>query len=78
MASHPGRAKMIDATERLDVRMSSDGKHLQLRLRDQTGQAVTFSLPACWLNTMLNAVPTSSGRNGPSAGQLEHASGRQQ
>jgi hypothetical protein len=52
---------MIDATELLDVRMSSDGKHLQLRLLDQTGQAVTFSLPACWLNTMLNAVPTSAG-----------------
>jgi hypothetical protein len=52
---------MIDATELLDVRMSPDGKHLRLRLRDQGGQAVTFSLPACWLNTMLNAVPASSG-----------------
>jgi hypothetical protein len=61
MAGNPGRANMIDATELLDARTSSDGKHLQLRLRDQSGQAMTFSLPARWLNTMLNAVPTSSG-----------------
>ena len=51
---------MIDATELLEVRMSSDGQHLQLRLRNQNGNAIIFSLPACWLNTMLNAVPTSS------------------
>jgi hypothetical protein len=52
---------MIDGTELIDVRMAPDGKHLRLRLRDQSGQALTFSLPACWLGKMLNALPPSSG-----------------
>jgi hypothetical protein len=52
---------MIDATELIDVRVSPDGTHLRLRLRDQTGQSLTFSLPACWLGTMLKALPPQSG-----------------
>jgi hypothetical protein len=52
---------MIDATELIDVRVSPDGTQLRLRLRDQSGQSLTFSLPACWLNTMLKALPASRG-----------------
>lgn len=48
---------MIEATELLGLRMSSDGTCLRLRIRDQHGQTVTLSLPVCWLNAMLNAVP---------------------
>ena len=50
---------MIDATELIDVRISADGKSLRLCVRDQSGQTVSVSFPACWLNTMLNAVPQS-------------------
>ena len=50
---------MMDATELIGVRLSTDGTRLRLRVRDQHGQAVTVSLPACWLNTMLNAIPGS-------------------
>jgi hypothetical protein len=52
---------MIDATELIGVRMSSDGKRLRLRVRDQSGQTASFSLPVCWLNAMLNAVPRTTG-----------------
>lgn len=52
---------MIDAMELMGVQMSSDGKRLRLRVRDQSGQTVSFSLPACWLNAMLNALPRSTG-----------------
>ena len=48
---------MIDATELIDVRMSADGKSLRLCVRNQSGQRVSFSFPADWLNAMLNAVP---------------------
>ena len=51
---------MIDAVELLDVRLSADGKCLRLRLRDRDGQAVSLSVPICWLNTILGAVPRSS------------------
>jgi hypothetical protein len=51
----------IDAAELIGVGVSSDGKRLRLRVRDQSGQTVSFSLPACWLNTMLNALPRSCG-----------------
>jgi hypothetical protein len=52
---------MIEATELIGVLVSSDGKRLRLRVRDQDGQTVTFSLPSCWLNAMLTALPRSSG-----------------
>jgi hypothetical protein len=51
---------MIEATELIGLRLSSDGKCLRLRLRDQNGNAVTLSLPAGWLNAMLNTMPVSS------------------
>jgi hypothetical protein len=37
---------MIDATELIGVVMSSDGKRLRLRIRDENGQTVAVSLPA--------------------------------
>ncbi|MEA2726720.1 MAG: hypothetical protein QOD93_745 [Acetobacteraceae bacterium] len=52
---------MIDATELIGVRMSADGKRLRIRIRDQGGQTVSLTLPTCWLNAMLNALPRSSG-----------------
>jgi hypothetical protein len=52
---------MIEATELIGVLVSSDGKRLRLRVRDQGGQTVTFSLPTCWLNAMVSALPWSSG-----------------
>jgi DNA topoisomerase IB len=52
---------MIDATELIDIRVSPDGTQLRLRLRDQSGQSLTFSLPASWLNAMLSALPASTG-----------------
>jgi hypothetical protein len=52
---------MIDATELIGVRMSADGKRLRLRVRDQNGQTVSFSLPANWLNAMLSAMPHATG-----------------
>jgi hypothetical protein len=48
---------MIEATELTDLRVSADGKHLRLRVRDQNGQSVSLSLPVCWLNSLLNALP---------------------
>jgi hypothetical protein len=51
---------MIDATELVAVRMSSNGKRLRLRLRDQSGQTISLSLPVCWLNAMLNVLPRST------------------
>jgi hypothetical protein len=52
---------MIEATELVGLRLSSDGKCLRLRVRDQDGQTVTVSLPVGWLNAMLNALPRSAG-----------------
>ena len=51
---------MIDAMELVGVRVSPDGKRLRLRVRDQSGQTVSFSLPTGWLNAMLTALPDSS------------------
>ena len=50
----PGR---IDAAELGDVRLSADGSHLILRLRDTAGQTVSLSLPTRCLNTVLSALP---------------------
>ncbi len=47
----------IDAAELVSVRLSADRASLRLRLRDQTGRSVCLSLPANWLNTLLNALP---------------------
>jgi hypothetical protein len=52
---------MIDAKELIGVRVSADGKQLRLRVRDESGQTVAFSLPTCWLNTLLTALPRWSG-----------------
>ena len=52
---------MIEATELLGLRLSADGKCLRLRVRDQNGQALSLSLPVCWLNLMLNALPRTTG-----------------
>lgn len=52
---------MIDATELIGLRISSDGKRLRLRVRDQRGETVSFSLPTCWLNAMLTALPPPTG-----------------
>ncbi len=48
---------MIEAADLVGVRVSADGKSLRLRVRDPSGQTVSFSFPACWLNAMLNALP---------------------
>ena len=47
----------IDAAELLDVRLSSDRTRLVLRLRDQTGQSISLSLPMACLNAVMTAVP---------------------
>jgi hypothetical protein len=47
----------IDAAELINVRLSPDRKRLRLTLRDEAGRMVSLSLPANWLNTLLNAVP---------------------
>jgi hypothetical protein len=52
---------MIDAIELIGVLASSDGKRLRLRFRDRSGKTVTLSLPACWLNAMLTALPHAAG-----------------
>jgi hypothetical protein len=48
---------MIEGKELIGVTVSGDGKQLRLRVRDQEGKTVSFSLPARWLNEMLNALP---------------------
>jgi hypothetical protein len=52
---------MTDATELIGVRATPDGKRLKLKVRDENGQTITLTLPASWLNAMLNALPQSSG-----------------
>jgi hypothetical protein len=47
----------IDATELMDVRLSADRTRLVLRLRDQTGQSISLSLPTACLNAVLTAMP---------------------
>ena len=51
---------MIEPTELAGLRLSADGKFLCLRMRDQNGQMVSLSLPTCWLNAMLSALPRHS------------------
>ena len=48
---------MIEATELTALGVSTDGKHLRLRVRDQNGQSVSLSLPVCWLNSLLSVLP---------------------
>ena len=50
----------IDALELDSVHASPDGQQLRLRVRDQTGRLVRFSLPARWLNSILNALPRTA------------------
>jgi hypothetical protein len=52
---------MINATELLGLRLSADGRCLRLRIRDQNGRALSLSLPVCWLNAMLTALPRTTG-----------------
>ena len=47
----------IDAAELIGVRLSPDRKRLRLTLRDEAGRTMSLSLPANWLNTLLNAMP---------------------
>jgi hypothetical protein len=51
----------IDAVELDSVHLSPDGQRLRLRVRDQAGRVVRFSLPATWLNSMLDALPRTAG-----------------
>jgi hypothetical protein len=51
---------MIEASELIGLRLSSDRTYLRLRIRDQRGQTVTISFPILWLNTMLNTLPQAS------------------
>jgi hypothetical protein len=51
----------IEAVELDSVNLSMDGQRLRLRVRDQSGRTVRLTLPASWLNSMLNAVPRSAG-----------------
>jgi hypothetical protein len=52
---------MIEATELLGLRVSADGKCLRLQVRDKNGEALSLSLPVCWLNAMLDALPRTTG-----------------
>jgi hypothetical protein len=47
----------LDAVELISVQLSSDRKSLRLKLRDQTGRTISLSLPANFLNTILDAMP---------------------
>ena len=51
---------MIEATELISVLVSTDGTRLRLRVRDQDGRTVSFSLPTRWFNSILNALPRAS------------------
>jgi hypothetical protein len=51
----------IEAMELDSVHASTDGRRLRLRVRDQSGRTVRLTLPASWLNSMLNALPRSDG-----------------
>jgi len=55
---------MIDAADLIGVRLSADGKRLRLQVRDQSGQTISVSLPACWLNALLSTVPQLSATAG--------------
>jgi hypothetical protein len=45
----------------MGLRVSADGKHLRLRVRDQNGETVSLALPACLPNRLLNALPQPAG-----------------
>ncbi len=47
----------ISARELLGVRLSSDHERLTLDIRDNNGQTVQFTLPARWMNTLLQPLP---------------------
>jgi hypothetical protein len=51
----------IEAMELDSVHVSMDGRRLRLRVRDQSGRTVRLTLPASWLNSLLNALPRSDG-----------------
>lgn len=53
------KANRIDASELHSVRLSPDGLHLVLLLRDAEGCKLKLSLPTSCLNEMLTAVPQS-------------------
>jgi hypothetical protein len=52
---------MIEPTELIGLRLSSDRTCLRLRVLDQSGQTVTVSLPVSWLNRVLSTLPQTSG-----------------
>jgi len=52
---------MIDAKELLGVQLSRDRTAIRVRVRDRSGETVSISLPICWLNALLDAMPRSSG-----------------
>jgi len=47
----------IDAISVIDVRLSHDGEHVHLRLRDAAGKVTALSLPAACLNAILAVLP---------------------
>lgn len=51
----------IEAMELASVHISLDGRRVRLRVRDQSGRTVRFTLPANWLSSMVNALPRSGG-----------------
>jgi hypothetical protein len=51
----------IEAMELDGVHVTLDGSRLRLRVRDQSGRTVRFTLPANWLNSILKALPQSDG-----------------
>ncbi len=52
---------VIDAKSLIGVKLSADGARLHLKVRNQMGRTISLSLPACWLNEMLSAVPGLAG-----------------
>jgi hypothetical protein len=47
----------VDAVELDSVLLSADGTRVRLRVRDNSGRTVRFSLPTNWLNSVLDALP---------------------
>ena len=47
----------IEAMELASVHIPLDGRRVRLRVRDQSGRTVRFTLPANWLSSMVNALP---------------------
>jgi hypothetical protein len=61
------QASRIDAAELDSVRLSPDGKHLILLLRDATGQKVSLSLPQSCAGAILTAAPRPAEASAPHA-----------